>query len=301
MMSLMDGAIARMIEAHTGKPAPLVSRRETTGGGSINHTEILHFVDGTSYFLKTNGEAPPGFFACEARGLAALAASGKIRTPRALGHGGGDIAVPPFLLMEYIPPGVKTAGFQKRLGRQLAELHRATMRTDGRFGFDHDNHIGTTPQPNGWMNDWVAFWRERRLGFQLELAGRMGMLDDELRQLGARLSERLDELIGQPDEPACLLHGDLWGGNSIVDKDGNAVLIDPAAYYGRREADLAMTLLFGGFTKDFHAAYEAEYPLAPGSEHRLAVYKLYHVLNHYLMFGGGYRSQAVELMRNLTG
>ena len=169
----------------------------------------------------------------------------------------------------------------------------------GPFGFEEDNYIGATPQPNAWTDDWVTFFAEQRLGFQLRLAADNGF-GGELARLGERLLSRLGELIDEPAEPACLLHGDLWGGNYLCDAEGQPVLIDPAAYYGRREAELAMTTLFGGFDSAFYGAYEEAWPLAPGSAERLEIYKLYHLLNHLNLFGGGYLGGCLGVLRRFA-
>ena len=131
----------------------------------------------------------------------------------------------------------------------------------------------------------------------MALARRNGVGDAAMQRAGARLMERLEELIGEPNEPACLLHGDLWGGNYMTDTRGEPVLIDPAAYCGRREADLAMTRLFGGFDARFYRAYEEVWPLGDGAEERLEIYKLYHLLNHLNLFGGGYHGSCMAILR----
>ena len=209
-----------------------------------------------------------------------------------------------FLVMEAIGTGEPRPGFSAAFGRGFARLHAANRDApDGRverYGFAHDNHIGATPQPNPWTGDWVDFFRRHRLGHQLDLAREKGLSDPELDRLSDRLLDRLDELIGEPEEPPCLLHGDLWSGNTMVGEDGEPVIIDPAAYYGRREADLAMTQLFGGFDRRFYAAYEEVWPLAPGSADRLEIYELYHLLNHLNLFGGGYREGCVAIMRRFA-
>ncbi|MDK2970839.1 MAG: hypothetical protein PWP23_594 [Candidatus Sumerlaeota bacterium] len=297
----MNDAFARAIEdvvaAKTGERSP-VARRQGVGGGCINNAETIALADGRRFFLKSNPHPLPRLFECEAEGLEALATAGALRVPRPIGTGGGGNGVPPFLVLELIESGAPGPRFQEELGRGLAELHRTT-RAD-RFGFPHDNYIGSTPQPNGWNEDWVAFWREHRLGFQLRLARRNGLSDAAMDKLGDRLMNRLDEYLAEPAEPPCLLHGDLWGGNVMADGGGAPVLIDPAAYYGRREADLAMTQLFGGFTAAFYHAYEETWPLAPGSDTRLAIYRLYHLLNHLNLFGAGYAGQCRTILKRFA-
>lgn len=287
--------------------ATLVDSRGV-GGGSINRAERVALSDGRSVFVKSNPAPLPRMFACEVAGLAALhaAAGDDLRIPRPLGYGDDPL---PFIVLEHIESGRGEGDFSARLGRGLAALHRRSVeqhRSDAeagqRYGFEADNYIGATPQENGWSDDWVAFFRERRLGFQLRLAQRNGF-GGELQRLGGTLLDRLDELIGAPgetDEPACLLHGDLWGGNYLCDDRGQPVLIDPAVYYGRREAELAMTTLFGGFDRHFYAAYEEAWPLQPGSDERLEIYKLYHLLNHLNLFGGGYLGSCLSILRRFA-
>ncbi|MBX3729712.1 MAG: fructosamine kinase family protein [Candidatus Sumerlaeia bacterium] len=289
-----DGAVEELIARETGRRGRVVGRT-ASGGGCINNAETVSLDDGRRFFLKSNPDPLPRLFECEAAGLRALAEAGTIRVPHPVGTGGGESDVPPFLVMEWIEPGAPGPRYQQELGHGFARLHRETHAP--RFGFEHDNYIGATPQPNGWTDDWIAFWRERRLGFQLALARRKGLSDSRMDRLGEKLLARLDEFLAEPAEPPCLLHGDLWGGNAMADCQGAPVLIDPAAYYGRREADLAMTQLFGGFTRDFYRAYEEIWPLAPGSDARLDIYRLYHLLNHLNLFGGSYHASCLAILR----
>lgn len=298
-------AVEQVVAEATGRP---ISVRESTpvGGGCINHAEIALLDDGGRLFVKSNrGTTAAEMFAREAQGLEALAAPGAIRIPDApvAGTAGTDDELA-FLVMEAVPAGRPKAGFFEDFGRRFARLHRETARAadgeEGAFGFHRDNFIGSTPQPNGWMDDWVAFFRTRRLGFQIELARERGLSDGALDSVMDRLLARLDILIQLPDEPACLLHGDLWSGNYMSDEDGEPVLIDPATYYGHREADLAMTELFGGFDHTFYRAYGEEWPLPPGSPDRRELYKLYHLLNHLNLFGRGYRDRCVEIARRFV-
>jgi fructosamine-3-kinase len=165
------------------------------------------------------------------------------------------------------------------------------------FGWDRDNTIGSTPQHNAPCGEWVTFWREHRLGFQLDLAARQGY-GGRLQKLGERLLADLTGLIDHDPRPS-LLHGDLWGGNIGYDREGNPVIFDPAVYYGDREADLAMTELFGGFGSGFYAAYEEAWPLDPGYSVRKTLYNLYHILNHLNLFGSGYLGQAQTMTERL--
>ena len=281
----------------TGLPVRITAR-QSVGGGCINRAEVVTLSDGRRFFVKSNPNPRPGMFPCEAEGLAALAAPGAIRVPRPIATGGEQPGGVPWIVMEYIPTGRPGPDFSERFGRQFAALHRATVHN--RCGFHRDNYLGATPQENAWSDDWVGFWRQRRFGFQLRLGQETGQFDAELSHRLERVMERLPELIGLPEEPACLLHGDLWGGNYLADDRGEPVLIDPAVYYGRREADLAMTLLFGGFDGRFYSAYHEAWPLADGSEARLEIYKLYHLLNHLNHFGQSYRGGCMSILKRFV-
>ncbi len=298
MNEALIAAVEQLITTETGQPARIATVK-ASGGGCINDARVIALEDGRPFFVKANSAPLDGMFDREAEGLRALAAVGAIRVPRPIGTGGqAGSAVAPFLVMEAIEPGGQRNDFFTVFGQQFAELHRQS-RTE-RFGFESANWIGSTPQPNDWCGDWCEFWREHRLGFQLRLARERGLTDATFDRLGEALLDRLDELISEPDEPACLLHGDLWGGNYLADDAGQPVLIDPATYHGRREADLAMTMLFGGFSGAFYAAYEEVWPLAPGADERLEIYKLYHVLNHLNLFGGSYRGQCLSILRRFA-
>lgn len=296
--TLRQGVERAVLEA-TGRPVSIADSTPV-GGGCINHSEIALLHGGGRLFVKSNnGAKAADMFEREAEGLRALAEPAAIRVPEGPVPGtAGELA---FLVMEAIPTGHPKPGYFEDFGRRFARLHRSTARQTGeRFGFEHDNYIGSTPQPNGWTDDWVELFRERRLRFQIELARQNGLSDPELDRLMDRLMNRLDELVDLPDEPACLLHGDLWSGNAMSDDAGDPVLIDPAVYYGHREADLAMTELFGGFDHTFYDAYETEWPLPPGSPERRELYKLYHLLNHLNLFGTGYRGRCVEIARRFA-
>lgn len=258
-------------------------------GGCINRAYRLG--DGArQYFVKLNDASRLELFEAEAAGLVELGATNTLRAPEPLASGvAGQDA---YLVLEYLR--LHGGGDAARAGEGLAALHRSGS---DRFGWWRDNHIGATPQPNETSNDWATFWRLHRLGFQLELAARNGQCG-RLQDLGERLLDRLPRLLDHHPRP-CLLHGDLWSGNLAYDPDGQPVAFDPAVYYGDREADLAMTELFGGFPGRFYAAYQAAWPLDPGYRVRKVLYNLYHVLNHLNLFGGGYRTQAEGMMERL--
>jgi len=165
----------------------------------------------------------------------------------------------------------------------------------GQYGWTQNNTIGMTPQQNSWMDNWITFWRDNRLGFQLDLAARHGAPGALLRK-GEHLMSELAVFFSADQPKPSLLHGDLWGGNWAADPQGHPVVFDPAVYYGDRETDLAMTELFGGFSDDFYAAYREIYPTDEGYATRKTLYNLYHVLNHFNLFDGGYAAQAERMM-----
>ena len=285
-------AVAAAITEATGLPFQITAQSHV-GGGDINESFRLDGGDGRRFFLKLNDARHVAMFVAEAAGLAVIAATNTLRVPQPVAHGAEENRC--YLVLEYLDLGGSGSG--KLLGEQLAALHRCTS---DRFGFAQDNFIGVTPQQNTWTDDWITFWRERRLGFQLDLAAREGY-KGTLQELGRELMQRLPEFFeGYAPQPS-LLHGDLWGGNHGFLKDSAPVIFDPAAYYGDREADLAMTELFGGYGADFYAAYRASWPLHAGYARRKILYNLYHILNHANHFHGGYARQAEGMMRSLLG
>jgi len=277
----MDRAVRGAIEAALDDRVLSVRR---LGGGDINDAFELALASDRVVFAKTNGNADRQMFPAEARGLNWLRDARALRIPEVLAVSAGRTDEPAFLVLEYVPSGRPGTGFDERLGRGLADLHRAGAPS---FGLDHDNFIGRLPQRNATTANWPEFYREHRLGAQLELAVRSGLATGAMRRGFAQLFARLDDLVG-PEEPAVRLHGDLWGGNLHVDDRGEPVLIDPAVYGGHREVDLAMMKLFGGFGRRVFDAYAEVFPLLPGHEDRVALYQLYPLMVHVNHFGGGY-------------
>lgn len=264
----------------------------TVAGGSFHRCYRWACASG-ALFVKVVAAASAAQLAAEGAGLSELAKAASLRVPRVRAWGlAGDEA---FLALEWIDAGAGTGETERRLGEGLARVHRVSAEC---FGWNIDNSIGATPQLNGWSSDWVAFWRERRLRLQLQWAVEKGF-GGLLEEPGARLLETLDELLDGHRPAPSLLHGDLWGGNWCADVRGLPVIFDPAVYYGDREADLAMTRLFGGFGRAFYAAYESEWPLSAGHGVRSELYNLYHVLNHANLFGGGYARQARAMIDRL--
>jgi fructosamine-3-kinase len=262
-------------------------RLDQVGGGCINNGASLVTETGKRFFLKTNHSCPVDMFAREAEGLRALAeAEGGPRVPEVYLHGPG------FLLIEDLAPEPRARNYWEDFGCQMAALHNCTAE---KFGFNADNYIGVTPQPNPWTTDGYEFYTRHRFAYQAEIASQRGLLaPQELAQV-TELAFRLPELV--PTQPASLLHGDLWSGNQISDGHGNPAIIDPAVYYGWAEADLAMMVLFGSPGGGFWEAYNEVRPLESGYRERFGLYNLYHLLNHLNLFGRSYHGQVVSTLR----
>lgn len=268
-----------------------LARASRLSGGCINQAWRIEGENGARYFVKLNAARRLPMFEAESVGLAAIAATRTVRVPQPVACGAcGEHA---FLALEFLE--LSGGGNGRLLGEQLAALHRSQAR---QFGFSLDNTIGETPQHNAWSPGWIDFWRERRLGFQLDLAARNGY-GGKLQEMGGRLMECLPAFFDGYSPAPSLLHGDLWSGNHAYGAGGTPVVFDPAPYYGDRETDLAMTELFGGFGPEFYAAYRAAWPLDKGYAARSVLYNLYHILNHANLFGGGYARQAESVMLQL--
>jgi fructosamine-3-kinase len=286
------------------------------GGGMISQAARVASERG-EYLLKWGGRGLARFFEVEARGLELLAATGAARVPAVLawrdlpndeGRTMKDetLAQTPsssfiahrssFILLEWLPTphGVDREAAFTALGRQLAELHRSTAPA---YGLDYDNYLGIVPQSNGWMAGWSAFFRERRLRPQAELAQRNGHLPKGRARRLERVIERLDSWLGGHAPPPALLHGDLWAGNVLVGPGATPMLIDPAVSYGDRETDLGYTALFGRFPECFYRAYEETWPLPDGWQTRRDLYNLYHLLNHLNHFGERYGEAVDAVLR----
>lgn len=281
--------LSEAIGATTGQTFEIANRR-AIHGGDINQAELLKGRDGRRFFVKFNLASRLAMFEAEADGLAELDRAGAIRVPKPVCSGVADQRA--YLVLEYLELGGH--GDAVVLGQRLAGLHRAH---EQRFGWWRDNTIGSTRQSNAWQDNWVAFLRVHRLGYQFRLAEQNGA-PASLISLGERLLADLDGFFHGHTVLPSLLHGDLWVGNFAYAK-GEPVLFDPAVYYGDREADLAMTELFGGFPAAFYDAYQDDWPLDPGYPTRKTLYNLYHILNHYNLFGASYASQAQHMIGQL--
>jgi protein-ribulosamine 3-kinase len=283
--------VSENIERATGQAFQIVSI-QPVHGGDINAAYRLQSSDKT-YFVKLNRADLLAMFEAESAGLQEMAKTQTLRVPDAVVC--GTTAGQSFLVLENIDFGRSSQASDRLLGRQLAQMHRPKQPF---FGWYQDNTIGSTPQSNGQSTDWLAFWREQRLGFQLQLAAAKGYCG-RLQSKGEKLYIAMPGLFQDYQPYPSLLHGDLWGGNASVDRSGNPVIYDPACYYGDRETDLAMTELFGGFGRDFYAAYQEKWPLKTGYPVRKIFYNLYHILNHLNLFGSGYLGQAESMIDKL--
>ena len=252
--------------------------------------QLIRTASGNEYFLKSGTTSEK--YRCEANGLKELSLANAVRVAKVISVGAD------YILTENIRRGTTTEGFFEQFGRDLAAMHRYQS---GAFGFYENNYIGDNPQSNipdkKERTDWVAFYFNKRLLYQYKLCERNGYATSALKKGITHLEKTIDLILGDSVEPPCVLHGDLWAGNFLCDENGSAVLIDPAVYYGHREADLAMTKLFGGFTRAFYDSYQRAYPLKPGWEYREGLYKLFHVLNHLNLFGRSYLHEAESILR----
>jgi protein-ribulosamine 3-kinase len=261
-----------------------------SSGGCINQGGKLSTSSG-DYFIKWNDRRKfPRMFEMEAKGLALLRSANAVDIPRVVAI--GETEDYQSILLEFVEQKAKKPDYWEVLGAGLATLHKKTSPT---FGLNHDNYIGSLPQHNQPSTSWLDFFIEKRLNFQLQLALKTRKVEKKTDSLFQGLFKKLPSLL--PAEKPALLHGDLWGGNLITNSTGLPCLIDPAVYYGNREAEIAFTTLFGGFSDRFYEAYNHALPMSSGFEKRYDLYNLYPLLVHVNLFGGGYVSQVVSILR----
>lgn len=283
--------IVQQIEQATGHVLKHYQLK-AVGGGSIN-TSYQLMTNTHNYFIKLNKPNLVDMFEAEARGLDEMRALNCVRIPEVICFGQTDDHS--YIVLEYIELGGLHGQASKLLGAQLAQLHN---KQQSFFGWHIDNTIGSTPQHNDCHHDWITFYKEQRLEKQL-LFAKINGFTGKLQERGQQLIENLPYFFDNYSPQPSLLHGDLWGGNAAADQRGDPVIFDPACYYGDREADIAMTELFGGFNSDFYTAYQTEYSLDHGYKTRKTLYNLYHILNHLNLFGGGYLSQSERMIDQL--
>lgn len=260
-----------------------------SGGGCINRGGKLSTSHG-SFFLKWNDVHKfPGMFNAESKGLQLLYQPNVIRIPHVIGV--GEEGSFQFLLLEFIEQKSSIKNYWQQLGERLANLHRQQA---DKFGLDHNNYIGSLPQFNNQETSWINFFIEQRLNVQLRLAIDSRSVESTWIKKFESLYTKLKTLL--PEESPSLVHGDLWSGNLITDEKGEPCLIDPAVHYGNREADLAMTKLFGGFKLEFYDCYNEFFPLQKGYEKRMDIYNLYPLLVHVNLFGGSYKRSVENIV-----
>ncbi|HXN16331.1 MAG TPA: fructosamine kinase family protein [Usitatibacter sp.] len=288
-------ALAAAIEEASASRFEVRSMEPVHGGCIHSAFKLSGEIPGGKrrYFAKVNHAEKAQLLACEAEGLRALGEAHALAVPEVVAQG-HDLERA-WLVLEWLDLAPLDAKSGARLGAALAAQHRLPQ---ARFGWTRDNFIGATAQLNGWADDWAEFWRAQRLHAQLRLAAHH-RLPSRMIDRGERLTADCELFFRNYHPEKSLLHGDLWGGNAAACQDGKAVAFDPAVYVGDREADLAMTELFGGFPPDFHAAYRAAWPLDEGYRGRRELYNLYHLLNHANLFAGGYVRQAEQAIERL--
>ncbi|NJL90435.1 MAG: fructosamine kinase family protein [Coleofasciculaceae cyanobacterium SM2_1_6] len=289
--------------------------QKSVAGGCINQNYTLQTNLG-NYFVKLNQASLIEMFVAEAKGLLQMQATGTIKVPRPICY--GTVNDRAYLVLEYLDLSKNSSQDWSLMGEKLAAMHRfpvANLRLDQHldqyldqqlnqrldqqldqgFGWVMNNTIGSTPQINPWTKNWAKFFAEERISYQMQLAQRRG---GQFPAISKVVEAVYQSLINHQPQPS-LVHGDLWGGNAAITKDGEPVIFDPATYVGDREVDLAMTKLFGGFPKEFYQGYHQAFPLPPGYAQRENIYNLYHILNHFNLFGGGYAHQAKEMINEI--
>lgn len=281
-MDFLQSIVDQYVEGAKLKKASFVS------GGCINNTQKLETTSG-SYFIKWK-QNEPELFEKERLGLNLLRDKSLLKIPEVIGS--GEIEGNHFLLLEFVESGRRKSDFWEDFGIKLAAQHREI---NDRYGLDFDNHIGRLPQDNTAKSEWLTFFIENRLEAQLRESD---VIPKDFFQRFDRLFGKLEDLI--PEEPASLLHGDLWSGNFMVSATGDPCIFDPAVYYGHREVELAFTQMFGGFENQFYASYENEWPLEPGFDQRVDIHNLYPLLVHVNLFGASYLAGIDRTLKRFT-
>jgi len=265
-----------------------IQQQRSVGGGCINQSYAVSSSTAT-YFVKLNQADQIAMFTAEAVGLKQILATATIRAPNPICW--GTAVTSAYLVLECLELSSSKANWQE-MGRKLAAMHQATVSQV--FGWEQNNTIGATPQINTWTANWIDFYTQHRLFYQFQLARQRGGNFPQQDKLLAAIPQ----LLNHKPQPS-LVHGDLWGGNAGFTSTGEPVIYDPATYFGDREVDLAMSELFGGFPADFYRGYNAVFPLKSGYEHRKTLYNLYHIINHFNLFGGGYAAQANRMIEQI--
>ncbi|GBF79918.1 fructosamine kinase family protein [Aphanothece sacrum] len=267
-----------------------LKNQRSVSGGCINQGYSIT-NNKVTYFVKINQASQIEMFAAEALGLKQMSETHTIRVPKPICWGMAERVS--YIVLEWLEFGRGTNDSRQEMGRKLAKMH--AYQGSSQFGWERNNTIGSTPQVNTWMDNWADFFAEQRIGYQLKLAKRKGGNFGDYLQIVEKVRGLLQDRQPQPS----LVHGDLWSGNVAVSEIGEPVILDPATYYGDREVDIAMTELFGGFSGAFYRGYNEILPLDEGYKKRKTIYNLYHILNHFNLFGGGYGSQANLMIQEI--
>lgn len=281
--------ISKAISENTDSKFEIVNRN-SVGGGCINQAYQLIGKE-KSYFVKLNSANLVEMFSAEALALQQMYDTNTIRVPKPICWGVAENYS--YIVMEWLNLGRGDNQAWREMGKNLALLHQVNQ--ENRFGWQINNTIGSTPQINDWGSNWADFFAEQRIGYQLRLANRKGGNFENPSSIIETIRAKLKSRNPQPS----LVHGDLWSGNASCTTDGIPVIIDPAAYYGDREVDIAMSELFGRFPLSFYEGYNQQWALDNGYEERKIIYNLYHILNHFNLFGSGYSSQAKGMIKKL--
>lgn len=291
----LESEVEKSLSEEFGKKVKIQSSG-SLGGGCINHASKIKTNVG-EFFLKWNATCANDIFEREAESLKELiiAAKGELAIPKVITAKLVD-NTPGFLVQEYLPTRYSKSGDDEKLGKGLAVIHKYS---NTEYGFYNDNYCGATKQNNQWNKSWPEFFRDHRLRFLLDLIQNERSLPASEMQVYEKLLEKIPELVPKDSTPV-LIHGDLWSGNYMITEKGPA-LIDPASYYADREMEFAIMTMFGGFNQRFYDAYNSVHPLPSDWRDRNQLYQLYHVLNHYYLFGGGYQSQAFRIARYYAG
>lgn len=285
--------VAQQISQVTGKHFEIIDR-QAVRGGCINQAYQIITNRQDRYFIKLNQPDLAPMFAAEAKGLLEMAATETMTVPLPICW--GVVTDYSYLVLNYLDLTERSSPKSwTQMGQNLAAMHRYRITDPPQFGWHLNNTIGSTPQVNTWETDWMTFFKNHRIDYQLQLARRQGGHFPKATQLLATIPQILANHHPQPS----LVHGDLWGGNAGFTTTGNPVIFDPATYWGDREVDLALTELFGGFPAAFYQGYESICPLDAGYAQRKVLYNLYHILNHYNLFGGSYQHQANKTIDSL--
>lgn len=288
VLDLVASALSEVI----GKSIVIHSEK-SLGGGCINHASKLETNCG-NFFLKWNNNCASDIFIREAESLKELkkAAGNFLTIPEVFAAKLVD-ETPGFLVLEYLESGYSSGNSEEKLGRGLAKIHQFNH---SQFGFYNNNYCGATLQNNTWNNNWPGFFRDNRLQFLLNLIDKERPLAIGDRKIYDMLLDGVEFLIPS-QSVSVLIHGDLWSGNYMISEKG-PVLIDPASYYADREMEFAIMTMFGGFSQRFYDAYNEVNPLPADWKERNRLYQLYHVLNHYYLFGGSYRNQGIQIAKS---